>query len=157
MLSWLKREILRVFPAFLFFFVSFNLINITEGFIFQKAGIGRFSFVTILIASALVAKVLVVIDNLPFINVFPHKPLLYNVIWKTMLYGVVTGFVRLFIRLVPSLLSGYSIENFFQDTDWSLFFAILSWYFILYFVFVTFRDFAEAVGFVKVRRIFFGK
>jgi hypothetical protein len=157
MFSWLKKEIIRVFPAFLFFFISFNLINITEGFIFQEAGIGRFSFLTILIASALVAKVLVVIDNLPFINVFPNKPLVYNIIWKTMLYGVVTGIVRLLIRLVPFLSKDDSIESFFQDTNWSLFFAILSWYFILYFVFVTFRDFAETVGFAKVRRIFFGK
>jgi len=161
MLQWIKKEIIHVFPAFLFFYLSFSLINVTEGFMFKKAGIGPFSFTTILIASAVVAKVLVVIDHLPFINAFPNKPLIFNVIWKTMLYLASSFCFRFLIRLFPffwttnSLITDYN--NFLMDMNWRLFMAIQSWYVILFFVFVTFRELALIIGSTKVRRIFFGR
>jgi hypothetical protein len=151
-LSWIKKEFLHVFPAFIFFYISFNLINITEGFMFKKAGIGSFSFMTIFVAAAVVAKVLIVIDHLPFISLFPNKPLIYSVVWKTLLYGAATFCIRAAIRLFPFIWGQESI-----DIDWKLFMAVQAWYVILFFVFVTFREFAMAIGPVKVRRIFFGK
>ena len=36
-------------------------------------------------AALLVAKVVLITDALPFVNRFPEKPLIYNVVWKTAL------------------------------------------------------------------------
>ena len=32
-------------------------------------------------------------DMLPAINRFPHKPLIYNIVWKTVIYFVLAGFI----------------------------------------------------------------
>ena len=33
-------------------------------------------------------------DMLPFINRFPHRPLIYNVAWKTVIYFVISAVIQ---------------------------------------------------------------
>lgn len=159
--QWIKREFFHVFPIFLFFLITFNLINITEEELFRKAGMSPFTFIDILVAAGLIAKILMVIDHLPWIDLFPHKPLLYNIAWKTSIYWVILFCVRFSIRLFPFLLQGESLkiewENFITQMDWRLFASIQAWYLMLFFLFVTGRELAHAIGPAKMRRLFLGK
>lgn len=159
--NWLKMEFLRVFPAFLFFFIAFNLINMIEGLFLKSKGIPPFSFYTLLIAAGVIAKILVVIDHLPFINAFPDKPLICNVVWKTFLYETSTFLVRLLMRLLPCLLESHHLiegyQDFMRSFDTKQFLAIQILYLILFFTFVTAQEFILAIGAKKTRKMFFGK
>lgn len=72
---WLtiKREFLHVLPIFLFFLVSFTLINWTESFLFRRSGITPFGFLEVAIAAALIAKIVLVVDHLPLTHLFRKK------------------------------------------------------------------------------------
>ena len=148
-LQWIKSQLLHVLPAFLFFYFSFTLINFTEGLMVKNAGVQPFGVLTVLLAAAIVAKVLIAIDFLPIVNIFPLKPLIYNVAWKTFLYSLGSLLVRLLNRL----------WNHYYGTPihWTEFWAVQIWYVVLFFVFVAARDLIYKIGPAKVRQIFFGR
>lgn len=161
---FLKRiiqAILHVLPAFIFFFISFNLISITETFFLKKAGITPFTFIQVTLAAAVIAKILIVIDHLRFVDLFRNRPLIYGVLWKTLLYWFITLCVRIAIRITPFLMSGQGVQADFQafinQVDWMLFASIQAWYLMLFFIYVTARELTLVIGPVKMRRIFFGR
>jgi hypothetical protein len=158
-LQWFKREFLHVFPAFLFFFVAFGLINLTEGVVLKRGGV-QFSFWTIFIASALVAKIVLVIDHFPLMQIFERRPLIWSVIWKTLVYAVAVFLLRFLIRLTPFLSTNQpwadQFKLFLESIDWTIFWAVQSWYYTLFFVFNVSREFVQVIGLEKTRRIFLG-
>lgn len=159
--DWIKKETLHVFPVFLFFFICFNVINLTLSFLLKRAGLSPFTYVEILIAAGLIAKILLVIDHLPVVNIFHRHPLIYTVVWKTLFYSMITVCVRVTLRLIPFLGGIESLKldlrNFFAQMDWRLFFAIQIWNLMLFFIFVTGRELTRVIGPAKMRQIFFGR
>jgi hypothetical protein len=159
---WVRREFLHVLPVFLFFLVSFTLINWTEIFLFEKAGITPIHFLEIVVAAALVAKIFLVVDHLPIIHRFRRRPLAYGIVWKTVFYWLILIVVRILIRLVPFLLQeGSSFEEdfaqFIKHVNWNLFVSVQVYYIMLLFIFVTFQELTAKIGPEKMRRLFFGK
>ncbi|MBI3508327.1 MAG: hypothetical protein HY069_01640 [Chlamydiia bacterium] len=119
-----------------------------------------FTFWEIVVAAALIAKVLLVLDHLPWIDLFRKRPLIANVLWKTSLYWCVTFLIRLLIRFHPYLFSGerflIRIVHFFNDMNWSYFVAVQSFYLMVYCIFVTARELIVQIGPKKLRKVFFG-
>ena len=160
--SFVKREFLHVVPIFLFFLVFFTLINWTEAFLFKRSGITPFGFLEVAIAAALIAKIVLVVDHLPLIQLFRTKPLAYNIVWKTAIYWVLLLIVRLAIRFVPYLFEvdgGFreDWEIFIEHVNWNLFTSIQVYYLMLLFIFVTFQELTYKIGPAKMRKLFFGK
>lgn len=156
----LGKELLRILPAFLFFLVAFYLINMIEGLFLKSQGIRSFSFYEVIIAAALVAKILLVINNFPFINAFPNKPLICNVLWKTFLYELSTIVVRFGIKMIPKVVA---TKSFFQgyhaavaSMDIERFIAIQLCYLLLFFTFVCAEEVTLKIGPEKMRKAFFG-
>jgi hypothetical protein len=158
---WIKQEIIHITPVFVFFLISFLVINWAEGLMLKNIGYQPFSFWEILLAAALIAKILLVIDHLPLINLFLKKPLIFNVLWKTFFYCAVSLLVRLSIRLFPFLFTNESlvqeIETFNHWMNWNFFFGMTAYYLMLFFLFVTARELTMVLGPVKMRRLFFGR
>jgi len=159
--QWIKKEFLHILPVFLFFLISFNIINLTERIMLEQVGYQPFSFWEVFLAAALVAKILLILDHLPIVDLFPLRPLIYNVIWKTILYWTITLFVRLAIRLVPFLFQEESLRQgitaFLFQMNWNMFLGIGSYYFMLFFLYVTAHELTLALGPMKMRKLFFGK
>ncbi len=148
--QWIKKEFRHILPVFLFFFIAFNLINWIESFLLKRSGIEPFSLISIAIGAALVAKIFLVADHVLLNAPVKKKPLIYLVVWKTILYWAITGVVRLLIRLTPFLfldegMSG-DLLSFFQEIDWHLFAAVQSRYLMLLFLYVTARELARVIA-----------
>lgn len=160
-MRWIRDQILHVLPVFIFFLIAFTAINYTVSYLLLRAGISPISFLNIVIAAALIAKIVLVIDNLPWIDLFPKKPLIYNTLWKTFVYWTLTLIIRLILRFFPYLFNHTSFENemnnFAKHFDWRLFSSVQSFYLMLIFVFVTARELTLIIGPLKIRKIFFGR
>ncbi len=159
---FIRKEFLHVLPVFLFFWVSFTLINWTEVFLFKRVGITPFGFLEVTIAAALIAKIVLIVDHLPLIRLFRTKPLAHNILWKTAIYWVLLLIVRLSIRFVPYFFKaddGFRevFFSFIDELDWNLFSSIQVYYLMLLFIFVTFQELTYKIGPHKMRRLFFGK
>ncbi len=153
--QWIKREFFHVLPAFLFFLVAFSFIDVTEDLLLRRGGI-HFSFWTIFIASLLVAKIVLVVDHLAFMRMFEKKPLIWSVLWKTVVYAVAIFSIRFLIRWSPFLFRSEPFDLFLSTVDWAIFWAVQMWYYMLFFVFNFSRGLIQFIGAEKARRIFFG-
>jgi len=154
--EWIRREIIEVFPAVIYFFVAFNLINLT----FTIEGVRLANLLGVTAGALLIGKILIVIDHFPLLNIFTKKPLIYNTIWKTLIYTAVSCLVRLaeiFIPLIPKYKSVVTAcLKLPGAVSWNRFLVVHTWILLLFLIFVTSKETVDAVGREKVRRMFFG-
>jgi len=160
-LQWFKEELSKLLAAALFFAVAFCLIVLANKLMVSGSDVQVTGFVRAIVGGLIVAKILLIVDLLPFVDAFPGKPLVYNILWKTSIYVAAS----LLFRYVEPL-----IEFRFEAASWAAahhhaveafrhpaFWAIEIWVALLLAIFVTMQGFSRAVGKDKVRLIFFGR
>ncbi len=156
----IKHELREVVPPMIFFFVAFNVITYTKKLMLEQYGIEFSGFVTAAVGALIVAKVVLIADEIPFINKYPDKPLIYNVVWKTVIYILVTFIVRFLEFLIPLWWQyrdlNLAVDHLLAETIWPHFWAIQIWLFCLFFVYVSFRELARTLGEEKFFQIFLG-
>ena len=156
----LKHEFLSVIPAAVFFFVGFQLLALTRALILKEFDIEIWGFVTAAVGALVVAKVIMVIDLLPFVNRFPDKPIVYNVTWKATIYFIATFFARyiehmfLFVREYGDLAAAN--RHLFDDIIWSRFWVIQIWLLVLLLIYCVSKELIRVFGASRVREVFFG-
>lgn len=160
-LKIIKLEFFHILPAYLFFLVSFLVVNYTQAIMYVKKGIPPYPLLSIVIGTMLVAKVLVLIDHLSFINLFPKKPLIYNIIWKTIIYTLGSLIMRVTIRVISFAIAHHDfqigVRQYLEALDYDAFIAIQCWYTILFFVYVSFKELIMHIGPKKAKKVIFGK
>ena len=156
----IKHEILEVIPPTIFFFVAIGLLILTKRLMLQQYGIEFADFGAAVIGALIIAKVVLIVDYFPFINKFPNKPLIYNVLWKTAIYVVAAFIVRLAEHFIPLVVRYGSIReaasHMLDDVVWPQFLIIYIWLSVLLFVYCSLRELVRAIGKDEVLTLFFG-
>jgi len=161
LLKTLKHEFLAVIPPTVFFFLTFCLLVITQRLIDQEYGIPLVNFGGALIGALIVGKVVLVVDTLPFVNRFPGKPLIYNVLWKTGIYLTATFLVRYAEHLLPFFKQyGHLAEahrHLLEEVVWPRFWLIQMWLIVLFFVYCALRELIRVIGKREFVSLFLGQ
>lgn len=154
------HEFIQVLPPTIFFFAAFNIISITKALMLREHGIDFTEFAAATIGALLVGKVVLVADKLPLINRFPEKPLIYNIVWKTMIYVLAVFLVRYVEHLIPfigkfgSVISAH--DHLLDEVVWSHFWSIQIWLLVLFFVYASLHELVRLIGRDQVLKMFFG-
>jgi hypothetical protein len=82
----MKHEFHEVLPPTIFFLVAFHIVVLDRILLLRQYGLSLTSVAGATVAALLVAKIVLITDKFPFVNRFPDKPLIYNVVWKTAIY-----------------------------------------------------------------------
>ncbi len=158
-LRTIRHEFVQVLPPTVFFFVAFNVISVTKSLMLQEHGIGFSGFAAATIGALLVGKVVLVANKLPMIDKFPNKPLIYNVVWKTMIYILAVFVVRYIEHLVPFIgtLGDLSAahQHLLDEVVWSRFWSIQIWLLVLFFTYASLHELFRLIGRDEVFRMFF--
>lgn len=158
---WLKKEFWEILPTFAFFFVIFGLVDLTRILSYEKSELKYESFFMIVISALMMAKVVLLADLLPCIRRYEKKPLIYNTLWKTLIYLISTFFFRLLDHAIPTYMEHKSVSIAMQVVGDSLsqvsFWIIQGWLFVLLLIFVAWRELIAAIGNEKAKELFFGK
>ena len=156
----LKQEFFGVIPTAVFFFISFQLLALTRSLLVQDFELQISTFLAAAVGALVIAKVVLVVDLLPFVNRFPDKPLIYNVTWKTMIYFMAAFVVRYIENLIPYIREYGDIasanSHLFDGVDWSLFWIVQIWLFVLFFLFCVLSELVRVLGRKRVNFMFFG-
>lgn len=156
----LKHELLEVIPPAVFFFIAFQVIAFTRALMLEQYGIRVSTFVAATVAALVVAKVVLIADHLPLINRFPEKPLIYNVVWKTLVYLLAALLVRYLEHLIPFAREhgGLAAANrhLLDEVVWPHFWAVQIWLLVLLLVYCALRELVRALGRERVLHLFFG-
>ncbi|MFO1119391.1 MAG: hypothetical protein U1E38_04490 [Rhodospirillales bacterium] len=159
-LAKIKHEVLEVIPPTVFFFVAIGLLILTKRLMLKQYGIEFADFGAAIIGALIIAKVVLIVDYFPFINKFPDKPLIYNVVWKTAIYVVAAFIVRLGEHFVPLVFKYGSFReastHLLDDVVWPQFWIIYLWLSVLLFVYCSLRELIRAIGKDQFLRLFFG-
>ena len=155
-----KHELGAVIPPAVFFFVAFQLIAFTRALMLLEYGISAYTFVAVTIGALIIAKVVLVVDLVPFVNRFPEKPLIYNVLWKTAIYQVAAFVVRYIEHLIPFVRERGDLalanRELLEKVVWPHFWFIQIWLLVLFFLYCTMRELIRVLGRERVRAMFFG-
>jgi hypothetical protein len=157
----LKHEFWQLIGPTIFFFVAFNVLMFTKKLFLEDYQI-NFSgfFLTATLGAVLVAKAVLLADEIPFINRFPRAPLVYNVIWKTVIYSLMALIVQFLEEVIPLVWHHPNLATaalkVWQKIHWPHFWAvhILLIYFLL--IYVSFRELARTFGEIPFFQMFFG-
>lgn len=161
LIHWLKKELIDVLPAVMYFLVAFSLINFTEDLMLKDSGIRYASFSRVFVGALIVGKVILVADLFFFVDVFRGRPLMYNTLWKTSLYAIVSLLFRLGELAFESMLEYKSVlvaqEHILASITEPRFWAIQLWIVILLLIFVASKELIGAVGAARIRQLFLGR
>jgi len=156
----IKHEFMKALPPTLFFFVILHIVTLIRSLMIKGTGVDLPVTGSVLIASLILGKSVLLADMLPFINRFPDKPLLWNVGWKTLMYA----FVALVIHYLERLYDYWKESSGFMDANallwssmnWPRFWAIQILLVTLIFMYCVIAELARVIGREKLKVMFIG-
>ena len=155
----LKHEVLEFIPPAIFFLVAFQLLALTQSMMLKQYGIRTPVFLAAIVGAFVVAKVVLLLDHVPIINRFPDKPLIYNVVWKTLLYAIAAMSFRYVEHLVHFWRKTGNLaeanRQLLDEVVWPHFWAVQMWLVVLLLTFCALRELSRALGRDRVREMFF--
>jgi hypothetical protein len=155
-----KEEIEALIPPTVFFFGSLLMIGLVRALLLRGTGIAPTTPLEMLLAALILAKAVLLADLWPAINRYPDKPLVYNVLWKTLIYSAVATLLHYLERLIDFWREAGSFmaanRVMLAKIVWAHFWAIELIIIVLVLDYCVITEFARALGPKKLRQMFFG-
>lgn len=159
-LATLKHELLSVIPPTVFFLVALGLLVLTKHLMLKQYGVQFSDFGAVVIGALIIGKVVLIADHLRITNKFPHRPLIYRIIWKSFVYVTAAFIVRTAEELIPRIIKtgsiGQGMANLVDEVIWPHFWVIYIWLSVLLFTYCALRELVRVIGEDKVLELFFG-
>lgn len=144
--DFIWHEFRSVLPPTIYFIITFNIVVLTTSLVLEEYNVHTVSHASATVLALFVAKIVLVVDKIPFIRRFDHKPLAYPILFKATSFSV---FVALF-RLLEYWMFG-------EDITWLLFAVSQIWIFVLFIFYFVVSELISAFRLSRpeVLRIFF--
>jgi hypothetical protein len=156
----IKHEVMKVLPPTLFFFIILHIVALIRELMIKGTGIDFPASASVLIASLILGKSVLIADMLPFINRFPDKPLIWNVSWKTLMYAVVALVVHYLEQLYEYWKEAHSIIGanslLFSSLNLPRFWAVQILLITLIFMYCVIAELARVIGPARLKVMFVG-
>ena len=156
----IKHEFMKALPPTIFFFIILHIVALIRSLMIKGSGVDLPVSASVLIASLILGKSVLVADMLPFINRFPDKPLIWNVTWKTLMYNLVALIVHYLERLydywkeAPNLMDANSL--LWSSMNWPRFWAVQILLITLIFMYCVIAELARVIGHDRLKGMFVG-
>ena len=156
----LKEEFLALLPPTAFFFVALHIVVLVRDLMLKGSGLSTLTSVSVAVAALILGKAVLLADMLPLINLFPDKPLIHNVAWKTSIYLLLASLIHYLERLIEfsrhagGLVAGN--EKLLAEIVWPHFWAVQIMLLMLIVMYCTMHELVRVIGREKVMRMFFG-
>lgn len=155
-----KEEFKKVLPPTIFFFVILHIVALIRSLMVRETGISVPTTASVLLASLILGKSVLIADMLPFINRFPDKPLVWNVSWKTLMYTLVALVIHYLERLYDYWKEAHSLlaanHTLLTQMSWPHFWAVQILLLTLIFNYCVVAELARALGKSRLKTMFFG-
>jgi hypothetical protein len=156
----LEEELRKVLVVASFFATGFLLIILAERLFVQGTNIHTAGIFRALVGGLIVAKVLLLVDLLPFVHAFPDKPLVHNIVWKSSLYVAASVVFTYIEPLIKGLFKGMGVSASHAKAVHELMlprtWAVEIWLVMLLVMFVTMQELSRVIGKDEFKRIFLG-
>jgi hypothetical protein len=153
-------EFKRFLGIFLYLWVVFALFSIHESIIRAQHNLDFTAHSFAVINAFVLAKVLLVGEHLRLGARFKEKPLVYPVLYKSLVFSIfLTGF-HVAERMIVGMIRGKTFAESFSAIGGGRLWAILSMSalsFVMLIPFFAFRELGRVIGDEELRAIFYGR
>jgi hypothetical protein len=155
-----KEGVRKILVAALFFSIGFCLIHLANHLLTEGSSVEIAKISQAIVGGFFVAKVLLTVDLLPFVDAFPNKPLIQNIAWKTSLY-VVAGVIFLYLEpFVKSLVKGEGVyaagSHAWHELMLPRTWATVIWVAMLLTAYATMTELSRVIGRDQLKHMFLG-
>lgn len=155
----LGREVRRLLPSWLFFYLSFSLLRLTQTAVLQEFGVSVVPPSRVLAGSLIVAKAILTVDSLRMFRSLDGRPVLIAAFFKTAIYYLLVFFFQYSEALFEFRLLGLEAasQEFAHRLASLRFWVIQVWLVVLLFAFSVVRSLARKTGPRRLRRLLLGR
>ena len=145
----------------MFFFLGFNLILFTKRLILEDYLIQYAGFLVATTSALIVGKSVLVVNAMPFLRRFDNSPLVYPILFKTLVYTLFVFAARLIEAVIHYLIGGGVLgggqffERLIGTFSWSHFTAVQLWIFVLFLIYITASELNQLLGDGELFKVFF--
>ena len=157
----LKHEIAAMLPPLVFFLVGFNMIAFSLHLGLQPYGIAYNGAVKASIGALVIAKVVLIVDHLPFARNFAGRPLFRPVLFRSVVYTAFAMLIHVLEEAIRdwvhtgSLAAG--IDAWVAGIVWPQLLFVALWVFVMFLGFVTFDETRRAYGLPTLPRMLWAR
>jgi hypothetical protein len=153
------REIREAVPALLFFLVVFHMILITKDVILEDYNITTTSAAIATVSALIVAKAILVAEKLPIARLFSGR-MLYNILWKTLLFSAVSLLFRFVEELIPLIAKHNGLvtaaTHLLEEVSWPHFWVLQMWLYASLLLYCLASELVRMIGAVRVKGMLLG-
>jgi hypothetical protein len=80
--------------------VALHIVAVVHALMLKGTGISPLSSMSVAVAALILGEAVLIADLLPMINRFPNKPLIYNVVWETLIYMLAATLIHYLEHLI---------------------------------------------------------
>lgn len=157
---WCKEEITRIVPAIIYFAICFNLFHYAQGLMLRPGDVRFTSYLGATLGAILAGKVIIIVESMPFINAFPSRPIICNILWKFFIYSIFVLLVQILDHLVQRLYHSGSFTNAYVHLKIALslpmFWGIQIIVLMFFLIFIIFSELIRVLGRARMQKIFLG-
>ena len=152
------REIREALPATIFFLFLFHMIGLTKAVVLDEYSFTALRSAGATVGALIVAKAILLVEALPIAQISSSRRLL-QILWKTLLYGVVALLFRFMEELIPlvSKHGGFvsAVKAMQEEVSWPLFAVLALWILGGLFLYCLASELVRAIGPDRVKEALF--
>jgi len=159
-LAFLAKEYKAVLPPTIYFLIVFHVTAFTRELMMEGYGITPTGSAMATIGALILAKVILVFNRCSFLNLFASRPMVFGILWKTLVFGILGSMFQLAEEWVPLLFkfrsASVAAEHLLAEIVWPKFWAnhiVLLLWLLIYCIVV---EMIRVLGATRVREIFLG-
>ncbi|WP_139559169.1 hypothetical protein [Methylotetracoccus oryzae] len=159
-LAFLAKEYKAVLPPTIYFLIVFHVTAFTRGLMMESYGVTPAGSAMATVGALILAKVILVFNRCSFLNLFASRPMIFGILWKTLVFGILGSMFQLAEEWVPLLFkfrsASVAAEHLLAEIVWPKFWAnhiVLLLWLLIYCIVV---EMIRVMGATRVRGIFLG-
>jgi hypothetical protein len=153
------REMREAVPALLFFLVVFHMLAITKAVILEDYHITTTGTAVATVGALIVAKAILVVEKLPIARLFSGR-MLYNILWKALLFSAVSLLFRVVEELLPLLAKHNGLisaaTHLLEEVSWPHFWVLQMWLYASLLLYCLAAELVRLIGPVTVKGMLLG-
>ncbi|HEY9035714.1 MAG TPA: hypothetical protein VIM96_03285 [Pseudomonadales bacterium] len=108
--TFIKKELIEMLPPTIFFFLVFHIILFVHSLISKEYGIVMTSSISAGIGALIIGKSILIADALPLFRWFSQRRLIYNVLWRVVLYMTIFMLFEILEKMIPLISKEVTVE-----------------------------------------------
>jgi hypothetical protein len=154
--EWAVHEAKRLLVMFLYLFVLLGIFNLYKGIILRENGINYTGYGFALVNALVLAKVMLIAEDLHLARRLEDKPLIYPILYKSAVFAIVLISVHLLEEILGGLFRGRAISESISEIGGGTIKGIVTVGCIMAVAlipFFAFREIARMIGETELRSL----